>query len=89
MQVAYAVVLDAEVATFCNLFLAHLHINPLGCTLRGNAVALYDALYAYLTWCCNANDAVERYAPVEPLSKSMALSSHCCPEVAKSVATAG
>ena len=65
MQVAYAVVLDTEVATFCYLFLAHLHINPLGCTLRGNAVTLYDALYAYLTWCCHANDAVERYAPVE------------------------
>lgn len=89
MQVALAIVLYAEVAALRHFLLAHLHVNPFGCAFGRDVVALHDALYAHWAWRCDADYMVERYAAVESALESMALSSHCLPEAAKSSATAG
>lgn len=65
MQVALAVVLYAEVAALRHFLLAHLHVDPFGCALGRDVVALHDALYAHWAWRCDADYMVERYAAVE------------------------
>ena len=65
LQVALAVVLYAEVAALRHFLLAHLHVDPFGCALGRDVVALHDALYAHWAWRCDADYMVERYAAVE------------------------
>lgn len=75
VYILHTVVDDNIVAQLDHTLLGHLPAYPLECSVAAHMVARHDALHSQGLWSGDAYHMVERYASVNPLSKSMALSS--------------